>query len=65
MRELRADVGPDWVYTYDGSLTASTLEASLQAARTASRAPHAPLEHRAWDPLARQTVALYKQVLST
>ena len=65
MRELQADVGPDWVYTYDGSLTASTLEASLQAARTASRAPRAPLEHRAWDPLARQTVALYKQVLST
>ena len=65
MRELQADVGPDWVYTYDGSLTASTLEASLQATRTASRAPRAPLEHRAWDPLARQTVALYKQVLST
>ena len=64
MQELQADVGSDWVYTYDGPLTPSTLEASLEAARSASRASRAPLEHRSWDPLARQTVALYERVLS-
>lgn len=64
MEELRADVGVDWVYTYDGSLTASTLDATLRSARSASRASRAPLDHRSWDTLARQTVDLYEQVLA-
>lgn len=64
MRELRADVGPEWVHTYDGSLTAAALEGALQEVRAASRSGRAPLDHRSWEPLARQTVALYERVLS-
>ena len=64
MEELQEDVGSDWVYTYDGPLTASTMESALQVARSASRAARAPLDHRSWDPLARQTMALYGRVLS-
>ena len=64
MEELQEDVGPDWVYTYNGPLTASTLESTLQAAQSASRVARAPIDHRSWDPLARQTMALYERVLS-
>jgi glycosyltransferase involved in cell wall biosynthesis len=65
MHELQDDVGADWVQTYEGALTATVLDAALTAAREADRAARAPLDHRAWGALARQTAALYERVLAS
>ena len=63
MGELRRHVGENWVYTYDGSLGPTTLEAGLAAARSDRRGARAPLDHLDWSALAADTVALYRRVL--
>jgi glycosyltransferase involved in cell wall biosynthesis len=61
--ELQAEVGPEWVRTYEGRLTPATLRAALRWARTTDRPDRAPLADRDWGPLARDTVAFYRRVL--
>ena len=56
-------VGPDWVHTYDGSLTPERLEEGLAWALETPRGGRAPLASRDWDVLARQTVDAYRVVL--
>jgi glycosyltransferase involved in cell wall biosynthesis len=63
MSELQADVGADWVHTYDGRLTPDDLTGALSWARTTDRPDRAPLDDLEWDALAEQTVALYDRVL--
>lgn len=63
MSELRADIGPEWVRTYEGDLTAATLAEAMDWAETESRSARAPLDDRAWPRLARQTERLYRRVL--
>jgi len=64
MAELQAEMGDEWVYTYEGTLTPDTLTAALRDGQTEERARRPPLEGRSWDTLARETVALYERVRS-
>jgi beta-1,4-mannosyltransferase len=58
MGELQTLVGADWVCTYDGDLTVDILEDAVQwAVRPPDRAPS--LESAEWEPIARQTLAVY------
>jgi glycosyltransferase involved in cell wall biosynthesis len=63
MGELQAEVGAEWVRTYEGDLTAETLAEAMDWAETAPRAGRAPLDGRAWPRLARHTEQLYRRVL--
>ena len=65
MGELQAEVGAEWVRTYEGDLTAETLAEAMDWAETAARPERAPLNDRAWPRLARQTEQLYRRVLDT
>jgi glycosyltransferase involved in cell wall biosynthesis len=62
MGELQSEVGAEWVYTYEDSLTPDVIDTTLQAARTDDRAEEAPLDHLSWETLAEQTVELYDAV---
>jgi len=62
MDELQAEVGTEWVRTYEGPLTADTLAAAVDWADAARRPARAPLGDRAWPRLARQTEQLYHRV---
>lgn len=59
MADLRAQVGTDWVQTYDGALTAETLQAAMAWARHTLRSAPPPLEELEWDRIARQTLRAY------
>jgi glycosyltransferase involved in cell wall biosynthesis len=63
MSELQAEVGAEWVRTYEGDLTADTLAHAMDWAETAIRSERAPLDDREWPRLARQTEQLYRRVL--
>ncbi len=60
MRELRADVGDEWVRLYDGELTAAELAGALAWARESERGPVAPLEDFGWDVVASRTEEAYR-----
>jgi glycosyltransferase involved in cell wall biosynthesis len=64
MSELRERVGPDWVRTYYDTLTPKRLSQAVEWATGTERADVAPLDNLEWDMLARQTVDLYRDVLS-
>ena len=64
MGELQVQVGPEWVYTFDGPLRPGTLAEALDMACTDDRADRAPLDDLSWGPLAEATVALYDDVLA-
>ncbi len=65
MRELQEYVGDAWVNTFDGRLTPSALSNGLDWARGQDRPDKAPLDLFRWDVLAKRTVDLYQQVLTT
>ncbi len=60
MGELQAIVGPEWVRTYQGELTADTLERALEWAADRSDGS-APLDALGWPEIARRTLAVYRQ----
>lgn len=62
MGELRAQLGPEWVYTYEGELTGATLTAALEWGVHTPRTWTAPLDAFAWDEIARLTLNAYWQV---
>ncbi len=64
MGELRAEIGEEWVYTYEPPLTADDLRAGLRSATNGERPDRAPLDALEWDRLAEQTVDLYERVLA-
>jgi glycosyltransferase involved in cell wall biosynthesis len=64
MGELRAEIGEEWVYTYEPPLKADDLRGALRGAIKEERPDRAPLETLEWDRLAEQTVALYERVLA-
>ena len=64
MAELQAQVGGNWVFTYEPPLTTDALREALQAAQTRGRTAQAPLDDRDWDVIAEQTLALYDRVCS-
>ena len=63
MRELYAQVGPDWVRTFD-EFTAAELSAGLKWALGHCRPAIAPLEHLDHKVLATRTLEAYESVLS-
>ena len=63
MPELRAMIGPEWVMTYQGDVTAQVLTDAMRWATTAPRTARAPLDGLDWDLLAKRTVEFYSNVL--
>jgi len=63
MRELRDLVGASWVRCYEGHLDGTVLLETARKVQSEERSEHAPLEDFAWDRLAADTVAFYRQVL--
>jgi hypothetical protein len=59
-RDLRAEVGADWVRTFEGELSASELDAALTWAGARDRGVARPdLAAREWDRLAEVVLAAY------
>lgn len=64
MSELQAQVGADWVRTYEGPLGPGDLTDGLQWAAATDRAETAPLDALEWPVLAEQTRKAYEAVQS-
>lgn len=64
--DLAAEVGPEWVLTFEGLLTPAVLEDALARVRPASGArPRPNLAGRQWDGIAAQHRDAYQSALST
>jgi beta-1,4-mannosyltransferase len=62
MPELRTRVGGDWVRTYPGELNVPELAAAMAWARNSQRPANPDLSDFDWSNIARDTVAVYKQL---
>jgi beta-1,4-mannosyltransferase len=62
MPELQTRVGGDWVRTYTGELDAPELAAAIAWARNSQRPANPDLSDFDWGSIARDTVAVYKQL---
>ena len=62
MAELGERIGADWVATYDGDLTASTLNAALEWARTVPRERCHALDSLDWSEIALETLNAFREV---
>jgi len=62
MPELRMRVGGDWVRTYPGELNVPELQAAIAWARNSQRPVRPDLSDFDWSNIARDTVAVYKQL---
>lgn len=59
--ELRDQVGDDWLYTYESSLTSADIEKALNSAlATEGKTP--PLEQFSWLRIAQGTLAFYQSL---
>lgn len=64
-RELRELVGEDWVWVYEGVLTAAVLEVSLERARAVRESRAVPdLAALDWDTLGLATTAFYRHTVN-
>ncbi|WP_456503593.1 glycosyl transferase [Arthrobacter sp. UYCu723] len=63
-RCLLEEVGPGWVYLYQGDLVAETLVNALQAVRSGVRSAEPDLSRRGWDETGRLHLDAYRKVLS-
>lgn len=63
-RSLREEVGPGWVYLYQGDLVSETLTRTLQSVRSDVRSPEPDLSNRGWDETGRLHADAYRKVLS-
>ena len=61
--DLAKEVGPGWIHTFTGDLTAEALEAALPAVR-APRAPSPDLGAREWDAAGQAHLDVYRAALS-
>lgn len=57
--DLAAEVGPGWIHTFTGDLTAGAIEAALAAARK-PRAATPDLSAREWDDAGQAHLAIYR-----
>jgi beta-1,4-mannosyltransferase len=62
MPELQTRVGDDWVRTYPGELNVPELAAAIAWARNSQRPANPDLSDFDWCNIARDTVAVYKQL---
>ncbi len=63
-RRLKDEVGPGWVWTYRGELTADDLTGTVAALRARPPAAAPDLSRREWEPAGRGHVAAYRQALA-
>jgi glycosyltransferase involved in cell wall biosynthesis len=63
-RRLREEVGPGWVYLYQGDLTGEALLVALAAVRHDARSAAPDLSRRAWDETARLHLDTYRKAIS-
>jgi beta-1,4-mannosyltransferase len=63
LEDLQAEVGQEWVRTYEGELTPELLAAALHWARAGARPARAPLEGLDWGVLAAATVRLFRRAM--
>ena len=63
MTELRQQVGANWVYTFDGDLTADVLDDVATWLRDTDRGESPDLSALAWPAIAAQTLAAYRAVV--
>ncbi|MFI9487659.1 glycosyl transferase [Promicromonospora sp. NPDC052451] len=61
--DLAAEVGPGWIHTFTGELTAEDLTRALTAARV-PRAPSPDLGAREWDDAGQAHLDVYRTALS-
>ncbi len=64
LAELQALVGKDWVYTYDGPLTATHLERAVQCAVSSAGPDIAPLQRLDWNHIAAATIDAYGSLMN-
>ena len=66
LAELQQLVGPGWVRTYDGPVTAQELDHALAWSRDprAAAGGRAPLDALDWEALARETASAYARVVA-
>jgi GT2 family glycosyltransferase len=65
MTELQQQVGADWVYTFEGDLTAEVLDDVAVWLRDTPRGESPNLAALAWPAIAAQTLAAYRAVLDS
>jgi len=63
LRELRDQVGADWVHLYQGDLTADVLRQALDDFLSRPRPLHAPLDILNWNRIGEQTVKAYRTLI--
>ncbi|WP_198415799.1 glycosyl transferase [Cryobacterium glaciale] len=62
-RALADEVGPDWIYLYDGDLTPEILQDTLERMRAAGSRPRPRLDDRDWKTLGQQSYRTYLRAL--
>ena len=60
---LADEVGPDWIYLYDGELTPEILQDTLKRMRAAGSRPRPRLDDRDWNTLGLQSYRTYLRAL--
>ena len=61
MEELQTLVGADWIFLYQGPISAHVLDEIRAWLRETQRSSRAPLDPLNWDRLARTTFAFFKE----
>ncbi|MET0694732.1 MAG: glycosyltransferase [Propionibacteriaceae bacterium] len=61
--QLSAEVGPGWVHSYAGELSADQLRSTLEAVHTTDRTDRPDLSRREWDLAGRQHLEAYRQAI--
>jgi beta-1,4-mannosyltransferase len=60
---LASEVGPDWIYLYEGELTPEILRQTLEQIRAAGRHARPRLDDRDWKTLGEQSYRAYLRAL--
>lgn len=60
--DLQKSLGLQWIYGYEGALTASRLQHALIALENSARPAECPLDDYSWDKLAASTLDFYCQL---
>ena len=62
--EVQREVGPGWVYLYDGEINTKVIESSVAASQTEPRSLSPDLSNRNWDRVADAHVAVFTRALA-
>jgi hypothetical protein len=60
--DLQSRLGRNWIYSYVGGLTASSLQHALIALEHSGRPEICPLDDYSWDKIAAKTLDFYRQL---